>query len=187
MKITRIGMPVLALGLAGSFLTFTPEADGFSTLGFELGINQRDFRVFNNFTDVAANNNQTPEADYPGALGATLAIWKGSVEWNSTSHGSGAGDPTQPNIGDGDGDFDTHFQGEIATVGGINDNIHSEISGGSGGVLAFTESPSANGWRIRYYSEWVWADGPVDMKPGVHDTHLDQAVDPGFLEQVLVI
>ena len=44
--------------------------------------------------------------------------------------------------------------------GGTNDNINSAISGSSGGVLAFAETPISNGWRIRYYETWNWQDGP---------------------------
>ena len=161
MKLYRFGLPVVALSAAASLLTFTPESEGFSTLGFQLGINQRDFRIFNNFTDASANDNQNPHSQWPGFQGATMSIWKACVEWNSTLHGNGNGDPHQhADLGSGGANFDASFQGEASGVGGINDNIHSELSGSSGGVLAFTESPGSNGWRIRYYSGWTWADGP---------------------------
>ena len=161
MKLHRFGLPVVALGVAASLLSFTPETEGYSTLGFQLGIGQRDFRIFNNFTDAGANNNQTPHAQWPGYQGATMSIWKACVEWNSMLHGNGNGDASQSgDIGSGGANFDASFQGETNVVGGINNNIHSELSGSSGGVLAFTEAPDASGWRIRYYSGWNWADGP---------------------------
>jgi hypothetical protein len=59
--------------------------------------------------------------------------------------------------------FDPSFQGLAVQVGGTNDNVHSEISGSSGGILAYTETPISDGWRIRYYSAWDWADGPATI------------------------
>ena len=152
--------PVLALGLGATLVT--PEVStGYSLIGGSLSHTQRDFRVFNNFTDAAANNNQTPDPMFPGYQGAVMAIWKGVTEWASEPHGDGSGDPHQPGgLGSGGANFDASFQGEATGVGGTNDNIHSELSSSSGGVLAYCETPISNGWRIRYYSSWTWQDGP---------------------------
>ena len=70
--------------LAGAALFVAPTAtNAFTLLGFNLGLGQRDLRVFNNFTDATANNNTTPHAMYPGYDGAEMAMWKGAVEWRS--------------------------------------------------------------------------------------------------------
>jgi hypothetical protein len=159
--------PVLALGLGAALLS-SGTSVGFTTIGGSLSQNQRDFRTFNNFTDAAANNNQVADQMFPGYQGAVMAIWKASVEWGSELHGDGSGDPHQPGgLGSGGANFDPSMQGEATGVGGTNDNIHSEISGSSGGVLAFTETPISNGWRIRYYSGWTWADGPGTFISGI--------------------
>jgi len=160
MKLRHLLLPgsVVALGV----LILDPTAShGYAVIGGKLNMNQRDVRVFNNFTDSAANNNTTQTADWPGYDGAELAIWKGCAEWASEPHGlTGAGDPSQASVGGSGANFDITWQGNAASVGGTNDNIHSEINGSSGGVLAYTETPINDGWRIRYYSGWLWNDGP---------------------------
>ena len=161
MRIKNLILPTVALGTAALMTVPAQEAEGYSLLGFALSHTQRDFRVYNNFTDSQANNNQVPDDNFPGYQGAVMAIWKGSIEWQSTLHNDGNGDPHQNGgLGSGGANFDPSFQGEHTNPGGINDNTHSGLSGGSGGVLAFTESPSSNGWRIRYYESWTWHDGP---------------------------
>ena len=40
---------------------------------------------------------------------------------------------------------------------------------GGSGVLAFTEAPGSDGWRIRYYSFWLWVDGPGDGFTGANN------------------
>jgi hypothetical protein len=160
-------LPVAALGTAAAMLVPVEQTEGYSLLGFQLPTTQRDFRVWNNFTDSTANNNNVPNAQFPGYQGAVMAIWKGCVEWQSIAHGNGGGDPHQGTLGSGGANYDPTFQGEAVNAGGINDNIHSELSGGSGGVLAFTESPGSNGWRIRYYSTWLWEDGPGTFINGI--------------------
>lgn len=163
-----------ALQLLGSFavagvaavLLLPMRGAAFATNGGFLGLGQRDFRVFDNFTAPTANDNVTPDPSFPGHTGATLAIWKACVEWGSRLHGNGDGDPHQPGgLGSGGADFDACFQGEALGVGGTDDNIHSEISGSQGGVYAFTEVPGTDGWRIRYYQNWTWSDGPSDQLP----------------------
>jgi len=161
MKLNQLILPALALGVGATFLIpAAQETQAFTTIGGSLNISQRDFRVFNNFTGNSDNNNQTPDPQFPGYQGATMAIWKASVEWGSIAHGDGSGDPFQSTLGSGGANFDPSFQGAGVQVGGTNSNIHSQISGSNGGVLAFTETPISNGWRIRYYEGWNWSDGP---------------------------
>jgi hypothetical protein len=162
MQAKHLFLPALALGGVALLLGPKPQSEGFNLLGGSLGTGQRDFRVFNNFTDATANDNTTPDTQFPDHQGAVMALWKACVEWGSGLHGNGNGDPTQPaGLGSGGANFDAHFQGEASGVGGTNDNIHSELSGSDGGVLAFTETPISDGWRIRYYSTWLWQDGPT--------------------------
>jgi len=158
-----------ALGLLG-VLSAPTQTAAFTLIGGSLGTGQRDFRVFNNFTDATANNNVTPHVNFPGALGAVMAIWKGEVEWASgpyAGNGQGDGSTTNPNLGDGGANFDTIFQGTATGTGTTNQNVHSEITGSSGGVLAFTETPISDGWRIRYYQSWTWQDGPGNVSSGI--------------------
>ena len=176
MNIKLFVLPVGALAAASLLLTPT-ESVGFTTIGGTLSQGQRDFRVFNNFSDSAANNNTTPDANWPGYTGADMAIWKGSVEWASEPHGgTGAGDPTQTAVGGSGANFDPVWQGNATGVGNSNDNIHSELSGSSGGTLAFTETPISDGWRIRYYEAWTWADGPGTIPFGGGSTFDLQSV-----------
>jgi len=167
MKLSNLILPVIALGAAAVLLT-PGSSNGWSTIGGSLSQSQRDFRTYNNFTDSSANNNQTPHSQFPGAQGAVMAIWKASVEWGSELHGDGTGDAHQSTtLGSGGANFDVSHQGEATSVGTSNNNIHSELSGGSGGVLAFTETPISDGWRIRYYASWTWHDGPGTSISGV--------------------
>ena len=160
MKKLQLSIPAIALAAALG-LTLSPDSDGFSKLGGFLGTNNRDFRIFNNFTDASANNNTTPDQNFPGYDGAEMAIWKASIEWGSRLHGNGQGDPHQPgDLGSGFANFDPSFQGNADIVGQIGDNTHSEISGNGGGVLAFAEGGGSLGWRIRYYQNVLWRDGP---------------------------
>ena len=152
--------PVLGIGLAAVLLLPNEQARAWAATGDSLGIGNRDFRIFNNFTAGSANNNQSPDPQFPHYQGAVMAIWKASVEWGSLPHGDGSGDPTQANLGDGGANFDPHFQALALGVGNSNENIHSQISGNGNGVLAYCEIPSSDGWRIRYFQNWNWADGP---------------------------
>lgn len=161
MKLKTLLLPSVALGAAAMLIGPAPTSDGFSTIGGNLSTGQRDFRIFNNFTDSSANDNVTPDTQFPGHQGAVMAIWKACVEWGSELHGNGNGDPSQlGGLGSGGANFDAFFSGESTGVGSSNNNIHSEISGSSGGVLAYCETPISDGWRIRYYQGWTWADGP---------------------------
>lgn len=139
------------------------STSAFTLIGGSLGTNQRDFRVWNSFGNTAANNNTTPNAQFPGHTGAVMAIWKGAVEWASLPYGgTGAGDPVGGNIlGDSGANFDTHFQGLTTSSGGINGNVASEQgSSCGGGTLAFVQTPIQDGWIMRFCPEITWADGP---------------------------
>ena len=160
MKARDLVLPSLALGAAALLIAPLEESYGFSKLGGSLDTEQRDFRVFNNFEDPSANSNTTPHPMFPGWVGAEMAIWKGYVEWGSIAHGDGSGDPTQPNLGDGGANFDPAWMGAAAGVGGIDDNIVSALHSCGGGLLAFTETPSSDGWRIRLCEEATWFGGP---------------------------
>ena len=168
MKIVPITLPLAALATA-AFLIGTPEESvGFTTIGGDLGPNQRDFRVFNNFTDATANNNTTADDNWPGFDGAEMAIWKACAEWASVLHGDGSGDSHQPGgVGSGGANFDPIFVGNANQVGGSNDNTHSQVSGCDGGVLAYCETPISDGWRIRYIECWNWSDGPGTLSGGI--------------------
>ncbi len=169
-RVLEVGGTLVVAG-AALVLWLPVRSSAFATNGGVLGLGQRDFRVFNNFTAPTANDNVAPDPNFPGYTGATVAIWKACVEWGSRLHGNGDGDPYQPGgLGSGGANFDPVFQGEATGVGGTDDNIHSEISGSAGGVYAFTEVPGTDGWRIRYYQTWTWSDGPSDqLLPGEVD------------------
>ena len=68
------GVPALALGAA--FLLVAPKAPlhGFSKTGSDLGPGQRDFRVFDNFSDSASNNNNSAHPMFPGWFGVEMAM-----------------------------------------------------------------------------------------------------------------
>lgn len=162
------GLALAALAVALFSLPTTTAA--YSLIGGSLGLSQRDFRVYNNFTDATANNNTVTHVNFPGATGATLAIWKGQVEWGSGPYaGNGLGDglASNVNLGDGGANFDNSYQGAATATGSIDANVHSEISSSSGSTLAYTETPISNGWRIRYVSSWTWQDGPGSVTSGI--------------------
>ena len=127
MKLRTLLVPAGAL--TGAALLLAPrEATGFSLIGGSLSLSQRDFRIFDNFTDASANNNVTPDAQFPGYTGAEMAIWKASVEWGSGLHGTGGGDAHQPaGLGSGGANFDASFQGNATGVGTTNENVHSPL------------------------------------------------------------
>ncbi len=162
LKIQHVLGSVAALGIAGA-LILPSRTEAFSTIGGSLGLTQRDFRVFNNFTDVNANDNVIPDANFPGYVGVAMAVWKANLEWASRLHGNGNGDQHQPGgLGSGGANFDPSWQGYAASIGGTNDNIVSELAGSSGGTLAFCETPISDGWRIRVYAgAAAWNDGPT--------------------------
>lgn len=159
MRIFRLAPPALAL--LGAVVLFPAHGRSFTLLGGFLDLGQRDFRIFNNFTDPTANNNQVPDPDFPGALGAELAIWKGVAEWASRAHGTGGTDPLQSDgIGSGHSNFDSFYVGENTWPGGTNSNTISMLAATSS-IHAFTEIPISDGWRIRFVDNPDdWSDGP---------------------------
>ncbi len=175
MKLNQLILPAVALSVgAAFFLSGSQDAQGWSTIGGSLSQNQRDFRVFNNFTGSSDNDNQTADPQFPGYQGADMAIWKGCIEWSSIAHGDGTGDPTQPLLGSSGANFDPSFQGNATGTGGTNDNTHSQLSGSNGGVLAYCETPINNGWRIRYYEGWAWSDGPGNVNSSAGNIDLQE-------------
>ncbi len=192
MQANRICPPLLAL--AGALFLLSPaETRSFNVYGDMLDLTQRDFRILNGFTGAFANTNQVPDPDFPGSLGAELAIRKGIAEWGSRPHGSGLTDPSQDVLGSGGSNFDAFFAGRSLVAGGPNRNIISVIAG-SGGALAFTEIPIADGWRIRFYNnvrDWndrvappLLGSSPMDIQ-GImthefgHALGLDHSAVPG--------
>ena len=161
---------LLAAGVAVAALSAPVGTAAFDTIGGTLSQSQRDFRVFNNFSDSQANNNTTPHASFPGALGALMSIWKGHVEWASEPFaGTGAGDglTSNPILGSGGANFDNTYQATHTATGGNNGNVHSELAGSSGSTLAFMQGPISDGWTIKYYEGWTWHDGPGAVSSGV--------------------
>ncbi|MEL6712504.1 MAG: matrixin family metalloprotease [Planctomycetota bacterium] len=148
------------LVLGGVCALLAPRsAWAFEVFGDTLDLTQRDYRFFGGFTDAAANSNTVPDPDFPGSLGAELAVRKGVAEWGSRPHGSGLTDPRQDVIGSGGANFDAVFAGRATEGGGPNRNIVSVVPGGA--VFAQTELPIADGWRIRFFDNAaVWSDAP---------------------------
>ena len=100
MKLNKFVLPIGVL--SGAALLLLPsESRAWTFIGGSLNLGQRDVRVFNNFTDPTANNNTAAHVNFPGALGAPMALWKGAQEWSSEPMGTGSGDPTQLAVGSG--------------------------------------------------------------------------------------
>lgn len=169
-RLRQVLAPTVALAGA-AFLSLTGSGEAYAFLGGSLDLGQRDFRVFDNFSDPEVNDNVTPHPAFPGHVGAVRAIWAGVAEWGSELRRDGSGDPHQPfDLGSGGANFDSTFQGLATDPGGTDDNIFSEITGNSGGVLAFTELPISDGWRIRVYkAPWVMHDGPGPPPSGANE------------------
>lgn len=164
----RFALPSAALAAAAVMLAPTPTR-AYSVFGDTLDLTQRDYRIWNNFTDPEANDNQSADPDYPGAFGAALAIRKGVAEWGSGPHGKGTSDPTQAILGSGGSNFDAFFSGYCMGPGSQNANIISMIEGTSA-VKAFTNIPIRDGWRIRFWEDpYVWNDGPDAVLAGGND------------------
>lgn len=156
----RLLLPIAAVVFALALLR-APRGDAWSLTGDALSLAQRDLRVQDAFSAAGANANKSADASFPGAVGAPLAIWKAAVEWGSERHGWGGGDPAQlGGLGSGGANFDATWQGLASAPGGSNDNVHAPLSGSSPGVYAYCETPSSDGWRIRYFQDWHWSGGP---------------------------
>lgn len=157
-KLGQLSIGTLALIGAASTM-ITDDADSYDLLGFSLGTGQRDVRLNNNFSDSASNNNTTADPNYPGYVGAELAMWKSVVEWGSRAFGDGSGDPTQAKIGNGGANFNPIWNGN-ASGGGTARNIISAISGSGGGAIAWMYGGST-GWTIEFLDDdFTFADGP---------------------------
>ena len=158
-----LGTSLAATLVVVAALSAPADLAAFVVTGEFLPLTQRDMRVFNNFSDAVANDNLVPHPNFPGQVGAPLAIWKAHVEWASDPYaGNGKGDPLPSNpvlVGCG-ANFDNTFQGFASSPGTTNDNVHSELLDSSGSTVAFTETPITDGWRTRYISAWTWSDGP---------------------------
>ncbi len=147
---------VLAAALVAAVIAGPGVVRAYNLLGGSLGVAtsnngyQRDFRVFNNFEDVGANDNNVYDAVFPDAYGAVQAIWKAGYAWASSNVLAAR-------------NFDFDFQGEATSAGTNNQNTCAGISAGgvcSGGVLAYMQGPIANGWTIKFCENWGWSDGP---------------------------
>jgi hypothetical protein len=167
MNLKHIILPSAAL--AGAATLLLPNlSEAFSVIGGNLGPTQRDVRLFNNFGNAGANGNTTPDSNFPGYDGAEMAIWKSVVEWGSTLHGTGNGDPHQPaGLGSGGANFDAFWAGNATGIGTTNNNVMSEGGGCGSGVLAYTETPISDGWRIIFCDSWTWDDGPGTTVSGI--------------------
>jgi hypothetical protein len=156
--------PLFAVAAAALWVALPGRA--YTFLGGSLDLAQRDVRVHLNFTDPEVLDDTRVDPNFPGATSVALCAWKAVAEWGSTRRGDGHGDPTQPpdgaplvGIGSGGANFDAVWQGVAPGVGGPNDNIISQLDGAAGGVLAFCETPIADGWRIRVYRDAaIWHD-----------------------------
>jgi hypothetical protein len=164
---------VAALGGAAALLaalSWPTSTAAYSLLGDGLGLDQRDFRVFNNFQDPEANDNVIPHPNFPGHAGAVMAIWKAHSEWGSgprAGNGLGDGASSNPNLGDGGANFDNTFQALAPESGGLNGNVHSESVALGGGLLALTQTPTSDGWQVLYNASFVFDDGPGDVTDGI--------------------
>src|SRR5262245_27759052 len=114
-----VGGAVLVVGNLSA-----PVTTAAFTIGPEsLDMSQRDFRVVNSFTDRESNDNTVAQAEFPGSLGAPLAIRKAHAEWSSgpwAGTGIGDGVASNPVLGSGGANFDNTWQGETP-MGGTND------------------------------------------------------------------
>jgi len=169
MNVRLLFLPTVCLGGAALLLLPARESRAFSRLGSNLSVNERDVRVFDNFSDATANDNNVAASQFPGQTGAELAIWKGIVEWGSQAHGNGTGDTTQATLGNGGANFDAFWAGKTTAPGGTMNNVVSRINTCSSGVLAYCEAPFQSGWRIRFCESWVWNDGPGTITGGQFD------------------
>jgi hypothetical protein len=164
------GLATIA-GSAAVLLVLGPLVPAFTMLGFTLGLDQRDVRVFDNFGMTGG----TPDANWPGYVRAPLAIWKAVAEWGSELHGDGSGDPSQPNgVGSGGANFDVTWQGLAPDAGTATGNVISLGTGCNGGMLASTDL-GPNGWRIRLCGDWTWWVGPSSAS-GAGDIDLQGVV-----------
>jgi hypothetical protein len=166
-------LALLLAGLAVARLSSPARTAAFVLSGEHLDLGQRDVRAANTFTDASANDNLVAQPEFPGTLGAALAVRKAHVEWSSEAWaGTGAGDgsPSNAVLGSGGANFDNSWQGVTSGPTGTNDNVHVALPLSSGSTLAYVEFPVSDGWRVVYYDQpWVWSDGPGAPGPGEID------------------
>ena len=149
----------LAILLAISLFFANSVLLSYNLHGHNLPTTQRDFRVYNNFTDNSANDNTTPDSDFGGTQGAVLALSKAVAEWGSETMGGST-------WGTGGANFDSLYTGEASSSGGHTGNVFSEEDTYDGSVLAYC-TPSYSGWMIHFIARpWVWHDGPGDTSSG---------------------
>lgn len=149
----------LAILLAISLFFTNSVLLSYNLHGHNLPTTQRDFRVYNNFTDYSANDNTIPDANFGGTKGAVLALSKAVAEWGSETMGSST-------WGTGGANFDSIYTGEASSGGSHTANIFSEEDTYDGSVLAYC-TPSYTGWMIHFIARpWVWHDGPGDTSSG---------------------
>jgi hypothetical protein len=176
------GLLALSACAAAALVILPPDALAFVWLGTSMPFDGRDVRVFNNFADPESNDNVTPHATWPGAIGATQAIWKGVSEWGSAPHGDGEGDPSQPGgIGSGGANFDVNWGGLATGIGPTDGNTVSAIASCGGGITVIVES-SPSGWRMRLCDNLLWDDGPgTVLAPGALDIQATVTHEYGHL------
>ncbi|PCH83586.1 MAG: hypothetical protein COB96_00505 [Planctomycetota bacterium] len=161
-QVLRLSLGVLLI--AGSATFVVPEnASAWSTIGGNLGLSQRDFRIYDDFQDATCHDNTTVHPNWPQYTEIEMSAWKSGAEWGARPFGDGTGDGTQSTVGDGGANFNFLWAGNAGSTGGFNGNIISPIGGSSGGVLAYCETPISDGWRIRFYESWTWDDGPDNV------------------------
>jgi matrixin len=154
--------------IAASGLTITESAQSYSTLGFSLGLSQRDLRLYDNFNDSASNNNTTAHANWPGYTGAELALWKSAAEWGADAFGDGSGDSTQGIVGSGGANYNPVWNGN-ASGQTYGNNIISAPDISGGGAIAWMFG-GANGWTIEFIdNDFTFADGPGSINGGQMD------------------
>lgn len=179
MKFTKAIVPAALVGLA-AVLT-VPSLIAFATIpGINRNANQIGFQIWpTSFVDVNANDNAVADANFPGATGASLAIWKAAVEWNSELRGgNGNGDPLQVgSLGSGNSNFDWMYHGNVTSTDGPNCNVvySTTTSLGAGTYAQTTYIIGQPGWTIAFddsaTNNWNWQDGPGNqtgfLKPDI--------------------
>lgn len=167
MTLRRLLAPGLLLASVGALLA-PPWTWAYEVYGDVLDLTQRDFRILDNFTGAQANTNAVPDPDFPGSIGAELAIRKGVAEWGSRPHGSGLTDPTQALLGSGGTNFDAFYSGRALGPGNRDANIVSALPT-SGVGIAQTDIPIGDGWRIRFFEgSATWNDDPAGALAGAN-------------------
>ncbi len=154
-----------ALLASALLLALPPRGSAYATLGVSLTPTVATY--FSNptsFSGSGANNNLTPDWNWPGALGADLAIRKAASEWAADPRGgTGAGDPTQI-VGSGGSNFGWFFLDTTTSDGASSASCVVFAGGFLGSGVYAQASPSGSGFRITFdggpENDWNWRDGP---------------------------